>query len=260
VIDQSVARVPRRTTVAAFRRGCVCVWLLMAAVSLVSLGAAQEPGTIADAIEAVLEDDLDLDTVNADLAGAEVTLRGRVPTLWVKIQAIDAVLAIDGVETVVSELSISEVEEDGDLAEAVGSALQRYQHNTIWDYVGGSVVDGVVTLTGSVTPDRDKPGELFERIAKIRGVQDINLEITQQSSSRRDRDLRLIIDQRVRRHPTFSQYSILPDPPFRILVDQGVVTLVGSVRSDVEKRVLEQIARQPFEVERVVSQLQVGGR
>ena len=121
------------------------------------------------------------------------------------------------------------------------------------------MTDGVVTLTGSVTPDRDKPAELFERVAKVEGVQDISLQISTQSASRRDRDLRGGIAATVRRHLMFSQYAILAQPPFRILVDEGVVTLVGSVRSDVEKRVLEQIARQVFEVVQVINLLQVGG-
>ena len=230
------------------------------ALVLTAASTTQDTAAIAGEVGVVLRDDLDLETVDYHVDGTEVTLSGRVPTLWVKTQAIDQVLEIDGVETVASELSIPEVEDDDGIAQAVGSAIQRYQHNTIWDYVEGAVTTGVGTLSGSVTPDRDKPAELFERVAKIKGVQDINLEIRRQSSSRRDRDLRIIIAQRVRRHPTFSQFAILPDPPFRILVDRAVVTLVGSVRGEVEKRVLEQIARQAFEVDRVVNLLQVGGR
>lgn len=230
------------------------------ALVLTAASTTQDTAAIAGEVGVVLRDDLDLETVDYHVDGTEVTLSGRVPTLWVKTQAIDQVLEIDGVETVASELSIPEVEDDDGIAQAVGSAIQRYQHNTIWDYVEGAVTTGVVTLRGSVTPDRDKPAELFERVAKIKGVQDIHLEIRRQSSSRRDRDLRIIIAQRVRRHPTFSQFAILPDPPFRILVDRAVVTLVGSVRGEVEKRVLEQIARQAFEVDRVVNLLQVGGR
>ena len=233
--------------------GCVALALITGVE-----GATQDTAAIAGAVVVVLRDDLDLETVDYQVEETTVVLSGHVPTLWVKTQVIDQVLEVDGVETVASELVIPEVEGDDEIADAVGSAIQRYRYNTIWDYVEGSVTDGVVTLTGSVTPDRDKPAELFERVAKIRGVQDINLEIRRQSSSRRDRDLRIIIAQRVRRHPTFSQFAILPDPPFRILVDQAVVTLVGSVRSDVEKRVLEQIARQAFEVGRVVNMLQVG--
>ena len=71
--------------------------------------------------------------------GTEVTLSGQVPTLWVKTLAIDRMLEIDGVETVASELVIPGVEDDDEIARAVGSAIQTYQYNTIWDYVEGSV-------------------------------------------------------------------------------------------------------------------------
>ena len=242
------------------RTGFVAVLVLVVTTTvLLSFeSTTQDPAAITRAVEVALRDDLDLETVEFHVEGTEVTLSGQVPTLWVKTLAIDRMLEIDGVETVASELVVPGVESDDEIARAVGSAIQTYQYNTIWDYVEGSISDGAVRLTGSVTPDRDKPAELFERVAKIRGVQDISLELRRQSLSRRDRDLRLIIAQRVRRHPMFSQFAIIPDPPFRILVDEGVVTLVGSVRSETESRVLEQIARQAFEVERVVNLLETG--
>ena len=240
------------------RIGCVALFILIVILTTTVAGgtraALQDRDVIVRQVGRVL-DDLDLEGVEVCVEGTEVTLAGRAPTLWVKTQAINRTLEVDGVETVASELSIPEVEDDVEIAEAVGSAIRRYQFNTISDYIGGGVTDGIVTLTGSVTPERDKPGDLFERVAKIRGVQEVILEINVQSSSRRDTDLRLIINQRVRRHPTFYQYAIRPDPPFRILVDEGVVALVGSVRSNVEKEMLESIVRQQLEVRDVINLL-----
>ena len=221
--------------------------------------AAQRPAALLAEVGAALREEADLRRVDYRVDGAEVTLTGDVPTLRVKTRAIERILEIEGVETVASELTIPGREDDDAIARDVGAAIRGYRYNTIWDYVGGGVVDGVVTLNGSVTPDRDKPAELFDRIARIPGVQDIVLELFVQSSSRRDRDLRQLIAQRVRRHPVFGQYLLLTDSPFRILVHEGEVLLVGSVRSGVEKRVIEQIARQAFETERVVNRLQVGG-
>ena len=222
--------------------------------------AAQRPAALLAEVGAVLREELDLRRIDYRVDGGEVTLSGEVPTLWVKTRAIDRVLEIEGVDTVASELVIPGREDDDAIAGAVGAAIRGYRYNTIWDYVGGSVVDGVVTLNGSVTPDRDKPGELFARIARIPGVQDVVLDLFVQSASRRDRDLRRLIAQRVQRHPVFAQYLLLADSPFRILVHEGEVLLVGSVRSGVEKRVLEQIARQAFETERVINRLQVGSQ
>jgi osmotically-inducible protein OsmY len=232
---------------------------MIAATPLTASGAQQRPAAILAEVGSALRGELDLRRIDYRVDGAEVTLSGEVPTLWVKSRAIDRVLEIEGVDTVASELTIPTGEDDDAIAGAVGSAIRQYRYYTIWDYVGGGVVDGVVTLTGSVTPDRDKPAELFDRIARIPGVQDVVLELFVQSASRRDRDLRLLIAQRVRRHPVFAQYLLLPDSPFRILVHEGEVLLVGSVRSGVEKRVIEQIARQAFETEQVINRLQVGG-
>ena len=242
------------------RTSLVAVSALCAATATVSpAGAGQSPAAVLAEVGAALRGGRDLRGVDYRVDGREVTLSGEVPTLWVKTRAIDRVLEIDGVDTVASELTIPAGEDDDAIARAVGSAIRQYRYNTIWDYVGGRVDDGVVTLNGSVTPDRDKPAELFERVAQIPGVQDVVLDIFRQSSSRRDRDLRRIIAERVRRHPVFSQYQLLPDSPFRILVHEGEVLLVGTVRSGVESRVLEQIARQAFESEQVFNRLQVGG-
>ena len=241
------------------RIALVVVSALVGADSAVS-ASAQTPAAVLAEVGAALRGERDLRGVDYRVDGTEVTLSGEVPTLWVKTLAIDRVLAIDGVDAVASELTIPAGEDDDAIARAVGSAIRQYRYNTIWDYVGGRVDDGVVTLNGSVTPERDKPAELFERVARIPGVQDVVLDIFRQSSSRRDRDLRQIIAERVRRHPVFAQYQLLPDSPFRILVHEGEVLLVGSVRSGVESRVLEQIARQAFETVQVVNRLQIPGR
>lgn len=225
-------------------------------------GAEQSRPTVADAVAEMLRDGLDLEDVAVTVAGTEATLAGSVPTLWDKTEAIDRTLAFPQVETVASELTVPEVEDDNEIAREVGRAIRNYRYITIWDYVGGGVENGVVTLNGAVTPDRDKPAELFERVARIPGVQEIRMGIAQQSASARDDRLRMEIAARALRHPTLSHYTLTGDiiPPFRIIVDQASVTLVGSVRSGAESRVLETIARQAFESEEVRNLLQFPGR
>ena len=241
-------------------RAGLAVLLALSGMAAATASAAQRPAAVLAEVGAVLREEADLRRIDYRVDGAEVTLSGEVATLWAKTRAIDRVLEIEGVDTVASELVIPRGEDDDAIAGAVGAAIRNYRYNTIWDYVGGSVVDGVVTLNGSVTPDRDKPGELFARIARIPGVQDIVLDLFVQSASRRDRDLRRLIAQRVQRHPVFAQYLLLADSPFRILVHEGEVLLVGSVRNGVESRVLEQIARQAFEAVRVINRLRVGSQ
>ena len=58
-------------------------------------------------VQRALGDERDLRPVEVSVEGSEVTLRGRVPTLWAKSEAIRKTLEVDGVETVVSELGDS---------------------------------------------------------------------------------------------------------------------------------------------------------
>ena len=119
----------------------------------------------------------DLRRIEVSVQGSEATLAGRVPTFWAKDQAIKRALDVDGIETVASELEIPAVEDDSDLAQDVAKAVQRYPYYTIWDLVTGHVDGGRVFLSGRVTPDRAKANEIFERVAKVKGVQDVQSDI-----------------------------------------------------------------------------------
>ncbi len=218
------------------------------------VGAAQS--AVQADVQEVFRGDSDLRTIEVSVNGTEVTLGGRVPTFWVKAQAIKKALAVAGVESVVSELDISAREDDRELAQEVGRAVSRYPHYTLWDYVDGAVNQGVVTLIGSVTPDRDKAGELFERVAKIRGVQDVRSSIETQPASSFDADIRSAIGSKLFNSLDFKEYSTRSNPPFHIIVDHSVVRLVGEVRSAVERRRLEQLVGQVQGVLRVVNDLQ----
>jgi len=207
-------------------------------------------------VQEVFRGDSDLRTIEVSVNGTEVTLGGRVPTFWVKAQAIKKALAVAGVESVVSELDIPAREDDRELAQEVGRAVSRYPYYTLWDYVDGAVNQGVVTLIGSVTPDRDKAGELFERVAKIRGVQDVRSSVETQPASSFDADIRSAIGSKLFNSLDFKEYSTRSNPPFHIIVDHSVVRLVGEVRSAVERRRVEQLVGQVQGVLRVVNDLQ----
>ncbi|MXZ71545.1 MAG: BON domain-containing protein [Acidobacteria bacterium] len=256
-VSAGVSRAPRRSRCyAAFHHGLLA---LSALAFVFTANAAAAQAAVEREVTEAVRDDADVDDLVVTIAGTEATLAGRAENLWEKTRAIEAALDHDAIETVASELTVPEVEDDDEVAAGVARAIRNYVHMTVWDYIGGRVNAGVVTLVGSVSPERDKIGDLFERIAKIRGVQEIDMQVARQSSTRRDNELRSVIAFRALRHPTLSHYTQLAAvPPFRILVDNGVVTLVGVVRSDVESRLIESIARQAFETREVVNLLQVG--
>lgn len=221
-----------------------------------SFEASQTSSQIEREVRDSLRGERDLRQIEVSVQGNTVTLTGLVQTFWAKDQAIKRTLMVEGVETVVSELEIPVAEDDNDLAQDVTRAIQQYPYYTIWDQIDGSVNQGVVSLWGRVTPDRDKAGDIFERVAKVRGVQDLQSEIRTLSPSRGDQALRQAIGYRVFSSPHFERFASMPNPPFHIIVDNSTVTLVGYVQSAIELHLIQSIVAQTQGILRVENQLQ----
>ena len=217
---------------------------------------AQTSTVIEREVREELRRDRDLRRLDVTVVGDEVTLRGELNTFWSKSEAIRRSLTVDGVAVVVSEMEIPPAESDQKLANEVGQAVQRYPHYTVFDYLDGRINAGVITLIGKVTAERDKAGELFERVAKIPGVQDIQNQIETITPSSADDNLRRTIARVVFGSSHFQQFNSRSNPPFHIVVERSVVTLLGYVQSEIERREMEQMARQTTGVLRVVNLLQ----
>ena len=229
---------------------------MLALVTSAVPGAAQQASALQHAVEQALRGEGEMRGITVVTEGHQVTLAGSVETFWIKREALRLTLEVPDVDTVVSELEIPRAEDDHRLAEDVGRALQRYVHNTIWDYIGAVVDQGVVTLSGWVTPDRDKAGEIFERVAKLEGVQDVQSAIEPLPAGREDSRLRQSLARRVFASVHFARFRAMSTPPFRIIVANGSVTLVGYVQGDVERIAMEQIVGQTQGVVRVDNQLE----
>ena len=184
-----------------------------------------------------------------------MTLSGTVPNLWAKQEAIGRALQVEGVVTVASELIITSTESDETLAQDVGKAIQDYVHYTVFDYIDGSITNGVVSLIGYVTSPPDKKGDIGERVARVRGVQQLENQIQILSPSSEDDRLRRAIAAQVFRHDLFQRFANMPNPPFHIIVNRGVVTLVGVVQSKIEKLVMQSIVRHTWGILRVENHL-----
>lgn len=235
---------------------CVLVAGALSWLAVAPAAAGQRAEQIQQEVEESLED-RDFRRVEISVSGSEVTLSGTIPHLFAKNDAIERVLEVEGVETVASELQFPAEEEDTDIAEEVGKAISRYAYFTLWDYVQGRVNGGVVTLQGSVTPVRDKKGELYETIAKIRGVQDYVDQITVQSTAAGDERLRQTIGRRLASNQHFERTVTMRSPPYHIVVDRSSVTLLGYVQTQIEYQQMEQIIRATQGVIHVDNQLQV---
>ena len=256
LIDSSAGKEERMRTLAHI----LALVVLMAPLVLtptVSAGVVEQTALqVEREVRDVLRGERDTRGIEISVEATEVTLAGRVPTFWVKDRAIKRTLAIEGVETVVSELQIPTVEDDNDVAEDVARAVQRYPYYTLWDYIDGRINEGRVTLGGQVTPDRDKANDIFERVAKVKGVQDVQSDIRTLSPSRGDRELREALAYRVFSSQHFERFASMPNPPFHIIVENSIVTLRGYVQSRVELHEIQRIVGQTQGILRVDNQLQ----
>jgi osmotically-inducible protein OsmY len=137
------------------------------------------------------------------------------------------------------------------------SAVLRWERYGPFDAVAIDVADGVVRLTGWVeTPF--KRDEIENRLARVDAIRDVHNDLRTQGFSSGDVALRWQVFQSIYQDPLFERYASLPDPPVRVFVDRGRVTLAGTVGSLVEQTAAGMIARGTLAFS-VSNQVQVEG-
>jgi hyperosmotically inducible protein len=225
---------------------------------LLALGAAASADD--DRIRATIEEKLDSKDLRGPAVGVRdgvVTLTGKARSVWAKTRALELSIAADGVTAVEDYLEIARAESDEKLAAEVAKAVNRYPYFTIYDDVSLGVEDGAVTLVGRVTMPY-KSEEIATRASKVLGVQRVQNRIETLPVNIGDQKLRAALLYRIYGDSLFREYAYRVNPPIHIVVERGRVALTGAVRSEVEKRKAEHIARSTFGVFSVENRLQVG--
>jgi osmotically-inducible protein OsmY len=212
-------------------------------------GAQQHVGYTDEQILTMVEHDLsqkEIDGVKVDVSGGVVSLEGTVASAWAKGQAADIARSIHDVKDVRNDLTIAPVEGgDEELAARIRSKVLRYVFYTMFDEVGLSVKNGVVTLVGRVTMPY-KAQEIATLASKERGVQQVDNQIEVLPFSPSDDQLRNQLATRI--YQEFPDYAMQSSPPIHIIVDNGHVTLLGPIRNEVERHQIVNIARSTFGV------------
>lgn len=124
-------------------------------------------------------------------------------------------------------------------------AYVREGYDNTFDYFALAVQDGVVTVEGA---DRTGVGrdEALGDIYNQPGVKDVIANISLEPVSTFDDGLRLRAARAIYRDPVLSKYAIDPAHPIRIIVENGHVTLYGSVDNAMDKTVAGIRANQLF--------------
>ena len=132
--------------------------------------------------------------------------------------------------------------EDSEIRSAAADAVLSYAYYGVFDSVGVAVDHGVVTLQGSVLQPWRKD-DIERRVARLEGVREVRGQIRVQPTSGFDDRLRAQLYRRIYGNGLFQRYATFVNPPIRIIVEHGNITLTGVVNSRVEKVALESIAR-----------------
>jgi len=131
---------------------------------------------------------------------------------------------------------------DGSIKGDAEHVVVRWERYGAFDAVGVDVRDGVVNIHGWVdTPV--KRDEIEYRLAEVDGVRDVHNDLRLQGFAPGDVRLRQEIHAKIYRDPLFERYARMPDPPVRVFVERGRVTLAGAVGSSVEQVAVGHIAR-----------------
>lgn len=186
-----------------------------------------------------------------------VTLSGTVPNLRMMRDAGNSAWSGNNGVRVVNGLSVADSRKtDGQLAEQVAHAIRLYPRYSIFDWVEGSVHDGVASLTGTVREPFHKSDyeRVLEQVAGIKRI-DNNLRVLPLSNF--DDQIRLAATRALYRDPQFARYAIQAEPPIHIIVENGKLTLKGVVANRMEKQVAESDIRNRVTAFAVTNDLEV---
>lgn len=123
----------------------------------------------------------------------------------------------------------------------IANQVNRYTQLTVFDSINADVRDGRVVLSGWVTMPYKKD-DLERRIRKVDGVMAIDNRIGVLPASHFDDELRFRIARAIYGHSLFWNYANMINPPIRVVVNRGRVTLEGVVQSNVERMLARSLA------------------
>ena len=123
----------------------------------------------------------------------------------------------------------------------IANQVNRYTQLTIFDSISAEVVEGKVQLTGWVTMPY-KRDDLEKRVRKVEGIVSLDNKIAVLPVSQFDDQLRFRIARAIYGHSSFWTYAMMANPPIRVVVNRGHVTLEGVVQSNVERMLARSLA------------------
>ena len=188
-----------------------------------------------------------------------VTLTGSVDVYQQKLDAAKKVRKAQNVQGVRNLITVGGKEvSDAELAAQLDRKLyyDRLAQDNLFNYVTASVENGMATLSGETRNDFDRDSALA-LVNSTPGVKDVVNDIKVAPASFFDDRIRLSAMRAIYGDPALGQYAIDPARPIRIVVDNGHVTLYGTVANAMDKQIAGLKAGQVFGAFSVTNNLEV---
>ena len=181
-----------------------------------------------------------LQSVSASVEDGIVTLTGTVSLYQDKLDAAKKVKKLAYVAGVRNDIevagaTVADSQLQKKLAKQVAYDRIGYFDNT-FNYVALNVKDGVVTLNGDTVNDVAKDTALAI-VARTPGVKDVVDDVNVLRVSMFDDSIRVRTARAIYRDSVLGRYATDPVHPIRIVVDNGHVTLYGSVERTMDKTI-----------------------
>jgi osmotically-inducible protein OsmY len=184
--------------------------------------------------------------VKSSVQDGIVTLTGTVDLYQRKLDAAKLArktASVQGVRNLITVVgpNVTDAALEQKLARKL--AYVRVGYDNVFDYFTLAVKDGVVVVQGQ---DRTGVGrdEALAEIATMPGVKDVVDNISVEPVSMFDDGLRRRAARAIYGDSVLSRYAIDPARPIRIIVENGHVTLCGTVNSAMDKQVAGMRANQ----------------
>jgi hyperosmotically inducible periplasmic protein len=227
----------------AMRRARVTRFLaLVLAIGVFAIPALAAGGKydqqIQDDVSKYLQSKKEFQGVKSSVDDQIVTLTGSVNLYNDKLNLEKKVKRMKNVDGVRNHVDVQSNVPDAQLQQSLSDKLRydRVGFGIAFNALTLGVQNGVVTIGGSVHDYPSKDSALAIA-ATTPGVKDIVDNIEVASTSIFDDDLRLKLFRAIYGSPTLQRYAMDPQKPIRIVVDNGKVTLLGVVDSDMDKQI-----------------------
>jgi hyperosmotically inducible periplasmic protein len=216
----------------------------LALLVLLSMSAMAATGRydqqIQQAVGQKMQNAKQLQSVSSSVEDGIVTLTGTVGLYQDKLDAARKIKKISKVAGVRNNIAVAGANVPDDqlqqkLAKKLAYDRVGYRDNT-FNYLAIGVKNGVVTLSGDAVYDVPLDSAMAI-VARMPGVKDVVNDVKVLPVSTFDDSIRIRTARAIYRDSVLGRYASDPVHPIRIVVDNGHVTLYGSVQSSMDKTI-----------------------